>query len=318
MAVTGASFDHAQDTATSPTRTVWFGWALALAGMLAFSIATPVAKAAINLGMDSIGLLMGRSLIAATLMTITIAVTNPKRLKLPRRGILISLGAGASTAVGMVLYFIGLTYLESSMAAMLLSLSPLVVLTLLALRGERLTYRHAVRLVLAIVGVYLLIGPSGSVSLTGIGLISLSLLFFAFQVVLLQWYLTKYDAQAVIFYMLVATTVGVFFYWAFHDMPWNSSGIGGWSLMLLLAIVGTYMARLLQFESVSRIGGSQTSLLTPLQTLFAVLWSFLFLGDRLEPVQLLGGALILISAILAFRRLRRGNRRQLWRIWART
>ena len=61
----------------------------------------------------------------------------------------------------MICYFWGLTRIESSMAAMIISVSPLLVLSMLALRGERFTYRHIIRVALALVGVYLLIGPGG-------------------------------------------------------------------------------------------------------------------------------------------------------------
>lgn len=203
------------------------------------------------------------------------------------------------------------------MAAMLISLSPLAVLSLLALRGEKVTYRHAIRMALALAGVYLLIGPSGDVSLVGAAFIIVSLFAFAMQMVLLQWYLLDYDARSVTFYVLVAMTAGVFLWWLFKGMPWQAPGVSGWASILAIGIVGTYAARLLLFGSVSRIGGGQTSMLSPVETLLAVIWSYLFLGERLELVQLIGGALILISAMLAIQRLRRG-RRSRWRIWART
>ena len=101
-------------------------------------------------------------------------------------------------------------------------------------------------------------------------------------------------------------------------MPWTAPGVTGWGAIFLLAIVGTYFARLLMFASVARIGGGQTSLLSPLETFLAVIWSYLFLGERLEPVQLVGGTLILLSAMLAIKRLHRTNRRQRWRFWARS
>ena len=231
---------------------------------------------------------------------------------------LIALGAGLLNAFGMILYFIGLTYLEASMAAMIISLSPLVVLSLLALRGERVTYRHAVRMFLALSGVYLLIGPGGDVSLVGVAMIIVAIFAFALQLALTQWYLMGYDARAVTFYLLIGMTIGVLAWWVAQGMPWQEPGVMGWGAILALAIVGTYFARLLFFASVVRIGGGQTAMLTPLETLLAVIWSFLFLGERLGPIQLVGGLLILLSAVLAIQRLRRAKRRPRWRIWART
>ena len=319
MAVTSAPAAQATGNAVrAASGPAWVGWAIALAAMVAFSTATPVARAALVGGMDPNALLTGRMALATLLMAITILVSNPRRLLVPRRCVLISLSAGLLNSVAMVCYFIGLTYLESSMAAMLISLSPLAVLSILALRGERVTYRHVVRLVLALSGVYLLIGPGGDVSLVGVAWIVVSLFGFAMQLALLQWNLLGYDARAVTFYVLIGMTTGVLAWWIVKGMPWDAPGVQGWGAILVLAIVGTYFARLLQFASVSRIGGGQTSMLSPLETLLAVFWSFLFLGERLEPIQLAGGALILLSAMLAIQRLRRVGSRPRWRVWART
>lgn len=319
MAVTNVRTAQVQAPAAKAVASpVWIGWAIALTAIVAFSTATPVARAAIVGGMHPDALLASRMVIATLLMGITIGASNPKRLRMPARSILIALGAGLFNAFGMVCYFIGLTHLEASMAAMIISLSPLAVLSLLALRGERVTYRHAVRMILALSGVYLLIGPGGDVSLAGVAWIVVAIFGFALQLSLLQWYLLECDARAVTFYVLIAMTAGILVWWMVQGMPWESPGVMGWGAILLLAIVGTYFARLLLFASVARIGGGQTTMLTPLETLLAVLWSYLFLGERLEPVQLLGGVLILLSAVLAIQRLRRAKRRPRWRVWART
>jgi drug/metabolite transporter (DMT)-like permease len=318
MAVTNVRAAQAQtSTPKSAVGPVWLGWVTALTAIVAFSTATPVARAAIVGGMHPDALLTSRMILATSLMAITIAATNLRRLRLPRRAVLIALAAGTANAFSMVCYFLGLTYLEASMAAMIISLSPLVVLSLLALRGERVTYRHAVRMVLALSGVYLLIGPGGDVSLVGAAWILVAILGFAVQLSLMQWYLMEYDSMAVTFYVLVAMTAGVTVWWVVQGMPWEAPGPAGWGAILMLAVVGTYCARLLLFASVSRIGGGQTSMLSPVETLLAVVWSYLFLGERLGGVQLAGGALILVSAMLAIQRLRR-TRRPRWRFWART
>jgi drug/metabolite transporter (DMT)-like permease len=296
----------------------WIGWAAALAAITAFSIATPIARAALVGGMDPNALLVSRMVLATLLMGATIAVSHPERLGIGWRAVGIALGAGLVNAFGMVCYFIGLARLESSMAAMLISLSPLAVLSLLALRGEKVTYRHAVRLVLALTGVYLLIGPGGDVDLAGVLWIFVSLWGFALQLVLMQWHLLGYDARAVTFYVLIGMTAGVVAWWMAMGMPWDPPGVPGWTTILILAVVSTYAARLLQFSAVTRIGGGQTSMLSPVETLLAVIWSMLFLGERLSLIQAAGGVLILLSAILAMQRLKRARFRPRWRLWVRT
>ncbi len=296
----------------------WIGWTMALVATFCFSTATPIARAALVGGMDPYALLAGRMTVTLVLMALTILLTNPKRLAMPKNAIYIAIGAGLLNSVGLVSYFLGLIYLEASMAAMIISLSPLVLLSILAMRGERVTFRHVIRMLLALAGVYLLIGPSGEVSIVGVLYILGAIIAFAIQTALLQWYLTEYDGLAVTFYILVSMTVGILAWWMVKGMPWQDPGMIGWAAILGSAVVGTFIARVLHFSAVTRIGGGQVSMLSPMETLLAVLWAYLFLDERLYPIQLIGGALILLSAVLAIQRLRRGRRRLRWRVWART
>jgi drug/metabolite transporter (DMT)-like permease len=83
----------------------------------------------------------------------------------------------------------------------------------------------------------------------------------------------------------------------------------GWVAVLILALVSTLLARLAYFSAMGRIGGAQMALFGPLETLLSVIWSIIFLNEQLAPLQLVGGALILVSALLAVKRLGRVNLR---------
>jgi drug/metabolite transporter (DMT)-like permease len=281
-------------------------------------VATPVARAALVSGIDPTQLLVVRMALAMVLLGLTIAVTKPALLRADRRCLWIALAAGSINAVGMLGYFWGLQRLEASMAAMLIATSPLAVLSLLALRGERVTYRHAVRIGLALAGVYLLIGPSGTVDLVGVAWILFALAGFAVQLVILQWYLLGYDARTVTFYVLVAMTAGVTVMWLIEGAHITPMGRDGWIAALVLAVVSTYLSRWLFFRAVGYIGGGQMAMLSPVETLLSVIWSFLFLGERLTFVQWLGGLLILTSAVLAIKRLRLARLRPRWRLWVKS
>jgi drug/metabolite transporter (DMT)-like permease len=69
--------------------------------------------------------------------------------------------------------------------------------------------------------------------------------------------------------------------------------------------VSTYAARLLMVAAIRRLGSSQMALLVPVEMLLTVTWSVLFLGERFTGVQLAGGTLILLSAVLSVVRLKR-------------
>lgn len=304
----------AGDSSTAGSR-AWVGWAIAITASTCFSVATPVARAVIVDGLDPTGLLVVRMGLATLLLGLTIGVTSPSLLRIDRRGFWIATVAGLFNAIGMLGYFWGLKRIEASMAAMIIATSPIAVLSLLALRGERVTYRHAVRLALALGGVYLLIGPGGQVDLIGVFWVVVAIVTSAFQLVLLQWYLMGYDARTVTFYVLAAMTVGVSLMWWLEGAQAHRLGWEGWLAALVLAVVSTYLSRLLLFNAVSRIGGGQVAMLSPVETLLTVVWSFLFLGERLSPLQWVGGLLILTSAMLAIKRLGIARLRPRWRLW---
>lgn len=285
------------------------GWALALLATVAFSFAPPVARFAIVDGFDSTTLLLVRMLLATTLFAVVLAATDRKRLRLPRAGLSAAVLVGAVNAIGMIFFFAALGQLEASLSAMILALSPPIVLSLLALRGERLTRRHLVRLGLALVGVYLLIGPTGHVNWFGAALALAATFLFALQMALTQWTLVAYPTRAVAFHVTASMTSFVALYWLFLGAPWVAPTPTGWAAVLILAIVSTLIARLAYFTAVGRIGGAQMALFGPLETLLSVIWSLIFLNEQLTPLQWVGGVLILVSALLAVQRLGRVNLR---------
>ena len=299
---------------------VWVGWVIALTASTLFSIATPISRGALTAGVGASEILVTRMSLATLAMGLTIAIMDHRMLRPDKRCFWISTAAGALNGIGMLLYFWGLERLTSSMTAMLIAINPIYVLTLLALRGERVTYRHAIRIGLALLGIYLLIGLGGGGEIDPIGVmwILVSMVCFALQLSLLQWFLLDYDARPVTFYVLLAMTVCVVAMWGIEGGVWHPLGTRGWVTAVLLAIPSTYISRLLLFAAVSRIGGGQMAMLSPVETLLSVFWSFLFLGERLSPIQWLGGIFILTSAVLAIQRLGIARLRPRWRLWAKS
>lgn len=294
-----------------------FGWALALAATVAFSLATPIARSLLVGGANPSGLVTIRLMMAVTLHGLAIGLTAPGLFRLDRRMMAICLAAGVTNGLGMLLYFMGLARLSASITAMLLSISPLIVLSLLVLRGEKLTYRHAIRTGLALVGVYLVIGPGGAVDMGGVGLILLAVLAFSSHMVLLQWYLRSLAPRVVTFYVTAGMLLAVGAYWLGIGAPWQPLDSAGWIGLATLAVVSTFFARLAMYAAVGYIGSGQMSLLTPLEILLAVIWSVLFLGEQLALAHVFGGGLILASALLAIQRLNLTWQRPRWRTWFR-
>ena len=306
-----------QPTTTTVAHSAWFGWALAIFASFAFSFAAPIARGVILTGVDSTTLLVMRLGLATLLFGITIAVTDWRLFCASRQALLVTTVAGAANGMGMLFFFWALERVHASIASMVISLIPLVVLSLLALRGERFTYRHIVRLGLGLGGVYLLIGPGGTVDPHGILLLIIAILCFSFHIVMLQWYLKGQDFRTVSFYISLAMASVVIIYWWLQGAHWQSLTMQSWLLVSALAFLSTFASRLAFVAAVDRIGGGQMTLLTPLETLLTVCWSMLFLQEHYTLLQWVGGALVLSSALLAVQRLNIAKWRPRWRNWTR-
>jgi len=299
------------------TSNAWFGWTLALLASFSFSFAPPIARGVILAGMDSTTLLVLRLSLATLFFGLTILLMNPQLFKVSRQTFLVTSFAGATNGLGMLFFFWALERVDASLSSMIISLIPLVVLSLLALRGERFTYRHLIRLGLGLGGVYLLIGPGGTVDPHGIVLLVASIFCFSCQIVMLQWYLKGQDFRTVSFYISAGMTTVVTIYWALWGVQWQTPGAQSWLLIFALAFLSTFLARLFFVSAVDRIGGGQMTLLTPMETLLTVFWSLIFLHERFSPLQWVGGALVLSSALMAVQRLNLAKWRPRWRNWTR-
>lgn len=325
--VQSSTVDNAQATAHSsdasstdspmPDR-AWIGWVLAVCASASFSLAPPIARYAILDGMDPIALLLARFVIAVPLFAITSAITAPHSFRLSRHGFFWMGAAGALNGIAMSCFFQALTWLDASIASMIMSLLPLVVLLMLALRGEKFTRRNAVRVGLALAGVYLLIGPGGQVNLAGVALMLVAVLLFAAQLVIIQWYLQPYDNRAIALYLAVAMMVVIGALWLIRGGEWHTPGRSGWISILVLGVISTFQARMLFYTAIRYLGSGQIVLLMPVELLLTILWSVLFLNERLSPIQGVGSLLVLTSALLAIRRLGRAQWRPRWRFITRS
>ena len=283
----------------------WVGWPLALYSTVSSSVIPAFARSVIVSGISPSLLLLLRLALSISLLVGTLFFIDRQKLLIDKQGLKLVSLIGLISGVEICIFFLSLAHLDASMAAMLKSTQPLMVLLILRLGGETLNRRHLIRIALAMGGVYLLVGPSGTVSITGIILICISVVLYALQLIFTQWYLQDYDSRTVTTYLLSWMTVVTFGWWLFEGATWQEPSTQSWLIIIVLAIFSTYLARLALYAAVPRIGSGQVSLLWPLQMFLAVIVSVLFLQEHLALSQWIGGLLILSSALLAIERVGR-------------
>lgn len=282
------------------------GFSFAFLAYFMFSVNSPVARQAFLDGMEPNTLLAYRFLIGAVLFLITIGVTNLARANdgeqpMDRRGFFISLGSGLLNGSAIYFYFNSLDLMPASFVSVLGIGSYIVmVMLLLTILGEKFTFIRAIRLLLGLSGIWLLIGPSGDLGSRGVLYVVVGAFFFAVHMISLQWFLSKYNTWAVATLVVCATAVLLSTIWLINGI--NTGGVSfaipsfwSWVAVIVTALFSSWIGRFFSYRSVAILGSGEIALLTPTETLLAITWSVLFLGEWLLPTQWLGAFLIILG-----------------------
>ncbi len=284
------------------TETRLDGLLLVLLAVFCLSLVPLLVKFGLAAAADPLALLALRMVVAALTLWGFFAAFQPAMLRINQRGLLRCVVVAASNATGLLCYYAALTRIDISVAHVTFSLYPAIALILLAMRGEPLTRLSLARLILALLGVYLLVGPGGHVDFIGILLVIGTATFYALHMNLVQWYLGDYRSQTVAVYVVSSMAVMLSAVYSFRLGQWQSFSATGWLVIFVTGVVSTAVARLAMFAGIQRIGSGQTALLGSVETLLVVLWGIMFLGERLTLVQWLGGILIIASAVLVVKK----------------
>ncbi|MCZ6777414.1 MAG: DMT family transporter [Acidobacteria bacterium] len=278
------------------------GILLLLLSSLCFSTGSTVAKIGLNADVHPISLLTMRYLLATFILWGVFAVICPAKLRIDRSGLGRCAEAAAAGVASAACFYFAITVIDVSVATVMVSLYPVVALLMLTRLGERLTRVHMLRLGLAMGGSYLLLGPSGEVNATGLLLVLGTAFFFALHVTLVQWRLSAYSPHTITVYIttFMALMTSVIYLFQIGEFPELSPT--GWGVVLWTGIISTVVARFTMFAGIQHIGTGQMVLLDPVETLLAVLWAFMFLGERFSMLQGAGALLIVTSAAFVLRK----------------
>ena len=280
------------------------GWFFALVATVAYSTNAPIARGVILAGMSPVTLLSGRFLLAVFLYSITLSglpVRNSVGGRpLDRFGFWVGVGSGMINGFMMTAFFTVLETVSASIASMTsVALIQFFTLGLLFLRGEPITLRNVLRLLIGLAGLYMVIGLGGSADAFGLLLLVVSSILYSIHMVSVQWFLKPYNTWTITTLLVISATIAIVIVWLLTGAETYVPAPTGWIAILFLGIFATYIGRVLTYSAINRIGSGQFVLLTPLETSLTIVWSVIFLGESLTPLQWLGTFFILMSIFMA-------------------
>lgn len=271
------------------------GTILVLFAIFCLSIQPPLVRVGLTEAVDPVAMLALRLVIASVLLWVIFGWRQPGVLRIDRRGLMACTAVAAADTFASLCYYQAFTHINTSIAHVIFSLYPVAALVLLSFRGERFSTLQVIGLALALAGVYLLVGPGGTVNPVGAALALGAALGYASTLALTQWFLREYDPRTVALYVMSIMAVMTAAVWLVQGHGLQAISAVGWTVILITAIVSTAVARLALFAGIQRVGSGRTALLAPVETLLAVTWTVLFIGDRLTTWQWVGGVLVVIS-----------------------
>lgn len=282
------------------------GTVLCLVSAAGFGMSAVFAKQAYAAGFDVTSMLAARFAVAAVLLWALVAW---RRSPLPRGGALLAaVGLGAvGYALQAGLYFGALARIDASLTALLLYAYPALVTVLaIALRRERPDRRRVAALACSAAGLLLMLGAGGvggSVATGGVLLALGAAVAYALYLTVSDGLPRDLDLFAVTAVVCTSAAASVTVAGLLTGGLHAPQQQAGWVWIGLLAVVSTVVPIAGVFFGVREVGASTAAILSCAEPAVTVATTALVYGERLSPLQAVGGLAVLASvAVLQLRR----------------
>ena len=269
------------------------GVALALTSAASFGVMPVLTKVIYEDGADPIGVLAVRFTIAACVLQ---ALARTRREVRPAgRTLALLAGLGAIGYVGQALcYFFALERISAGLTALLLYVFPALVVVLAAVVLRDRPRPLAVGcVVLATLGTAFAVGPVSGGQVSGVLLGLAAALIYAVYI-LVSSTVVGVGPFATTAWVLTASAV-VMGALALATGPRLPSSATAWLALLGVALVGTVVAVTTFFAALTLLGPSDTAVISTVEPVVSIAVAALVLGERLGPLQLAGGAVVLLA-----------------------
>lgn len=247
-------------------------------------------------GMDAMTILFLRFSLAAVVL---LALLLARREPLPRgRPLAPLIGMGAIGYVGQAFcYLTALNYASSGLVALLLYLYPAFVTVLsVVVLHERMTRLKVLALVLALLGSGLTIGPAGG-QLLGILLALGAAGIYSIYIIVGAQVMKQVSAVQSSLVIMASGGVMAGLLMLLNGPHWPAT-VAGWGAVAGIVLVATVLPAITFLIGLRRIGPTTAAMISTLEPVVTVLLAAWLQDERLQPLTLLGGALILAAVLL--------------------
>ncbi|WP_323192374.1 DMT family transporter [Halostella sp. PRR32] len=227
---------------------------------------------------------------------------------------LVSVGGTLVIGLHFALLFIGQQYVTSAIAAIVLSLTPVVtpLFAYLLLPGEKLSRTGFVGVLLGLLGVAIVAQPTPSTlngQLVGVGILFLAAVSFALGSVLTRRFTVALPAVPTQAWMMgigagILHGISALSGESFADATWTPTVVAG---LLYLAVVAGAGGLMIYFDLLERLGPNETSLVNYVTPAIAAVVGWFALGETINAATIAGFGVI----VCGFAAMKRGSIRRI-------
>jgi drug/metabolite transporter (DMT)-like permease len=291
------------------------GYVFALIASLLFGLNGSTTKVVIDAGISPAQLTLVRVFVIAVLAGLALLVSNRAAFRIEGRQILVMAVLGvAGVALIQWFYAIAISLLPVGIALMLEYGG--VLLVALAARfifKEKVKARIWVAIGAVLIGMAVVAQVWAS-TLNGFGVLAgiLAAICLAVYFLIGERQVQSTSALAVSFWSMLFASA----FWLVFSGWWNvdpgilveQTALGGnlsgwsfpfWVVLLWNGVFGSFAPYLLSYLALGRLKATAAGIVSSSEVIFAFLFAFLWLGEVIDPVQIVGAAVVLVGIVMA-------------------
>ncbi|MDE3194337.1 MAG: EamA family transporter [Chloroflexota bacterium] len=288
------------------------GYLLALAGAALYGIGGVIAKDAFKAGIEPSELAELRALFSFLVLLVVLAIFARRHLRVRRADlpILALFGALGIAAVNGA-YYETIQRLPLGVALAIQYTAPLLLLVIARALGRHVGGRLWIAAAITLVGCYFVVGAYDAslreVNALGTAWALVAMLTFAAYFLIAERVVRRYTPWTLLFWGLFFASAAWAVYRVPTRLPWELAATQ-WPLIVGIVFVATLIPYVLTLGAVSLLPAARVGLTSTFEPVVGAVAGFVFLGEVLQPPQLVGGALVLLGiALVQTVRLRAGG-----------
>jgi drug/metabolite transporter (DMT)-like permease len=301
-----------------PSHRPWLGYAMVLTAATLFAVNGVVAKVILASGISSLRLTEVRITGAAIGLVVALAIIRPELLRVTRAELpFLALFGVCGLVLVQWLYLLAIHRLEIGIALLIQYLAPLMValwVRFVVRKPVRRTLWLALGLALFGLSLVVQIWRGSGTGLNGLGVLAAlgGAVAFAAYILLAEHGVKRRDAVSLTAYGFV---FGALFFaviqpwWTFPSghvsqdvsLLGNLAGshVPVWALMLWIIVLGAIVPFALFVGALHHIPATRASIVSMFEPVVASAVAWVWLDESLDPVQVVGGAIVLCGIVLA-------------------